>query len=77
MQCKIDPSKSLEDIPRKQKQSPPRPLSFYANRYVVRDEATAYAYLSGHYNKLTEVGNWFGVSYATVSRALKSVECKM
>jgi putative transposase len=76
MQCKIDPSKSLEDIPRKQKQSPPRPLSYYANRYAVRDEAMAYAYLSGH-DTLTVVGNWFGVSNATVSRAVKAVECKM
>ena len=43
---------------------------------TVRDEAMAYAYLSGHYT-LAEVGNWFGVSYATVSRAVKAVECKM
>lgn len=36
----------------------------------------AYAYLSGHYT-LVEVGPWFGVSYATVSRAVKAIESKM
>jgi hypothetical protein len=35
-----------------------------------------YAYLIGHYT-LVEVGNWFGVSYATVSRAVKAIECKL
>jgi predicted DNA-binding protein YlxM (UPF0122 family) len=34
------------------------------------------AYLSGHYT-LTEVGNAFAVSYATVSRAVKAYECQM
>jgi len=76
MQSKIDPSQSLLDIPRKQKQSPPRPLSYYEKSYAVRDEAMVYAYSSGHYT-LVEVGDWFGVSYATVSRAVKAVECKM
>jgi DNA-binding MarR family transcriptional regulator len=36
----------------------------------------AFAYLSGHYT-LTEIGNWLGVSYAAVSRAVKAIECKM
>lgn len=76
MQCKINPKQSLEDIPRKQKQSPPKPLSYYENRYERRREAMAYAYLSRHYT-LAEVGKWFGVSYATVSRAVKEIECKM
>ena len=35
----------------------------------------AYAHLSGHYT-LAEVGNWFGVSYATMSRAVKAVKSK-
>jgi len=76
MQCKINLKQSLADIPRKQKQSPPNPLSYYENRYERRTEAMAYAYLSGHYT-LAEVGKWFGVSYATVSRAVKEIECKM
>lgn len=56
MQCKIDPKQSLADIPRKQKQSPKKPLSYYAKQYKHRTAAMAYAYLSGHYT-LAEVGN--------------------
>lgn len=76
MQCKLSPKQSLVDVPRKQKQSPPKALSYYEKRYKQRDEAMAHAYLSGHYT-LAEVGSWFGVSYATVSRAVKAIECKM
>ena len=35
-----------------------------------RNENMALAYLSGHY-KLEQVGSHFGVSYATLSRAVK------
>ncbi len=73
MQCKLDPEQSLNDIPKKQKQSPPKLLSYFEKCYSIRDEAMAFAYLSGHYT-LSEVGEWFGVSYATVSRAVKSYE---
>lgn len=76
MQCKINPKQSLSDIPRQQKLSPAKPLSYFEQRYPQRNEAMAYAYLSGHYT-LAEVGKWFGVSYATVSRAVKAIECKM
>jgi hypothetical protein len=76
MQCKINPKQSLSDIPRKQKQSTAKHLSYYEQRYPRRNEAMAYAYLSSHYT-LAEVGKWFGVSYATVSRAVKAIECKM
>ncbi len=73
MQCKLDPEQSLRDIPRKQKQSPPRPLVEYQKNGVDRKTAMAKAYLSGHYT-LEEVGAHFGCSYATVSRAVKAYE---
>ncbi len=73
MQRKIDPRQSLKDIPKKHKRAPPKPLSKYAARYKDRDVAMAHAYLSGHYT-LTQVGDHFGVSYATVSRAVKQLE---
>lgn len=73
MQCKLDPEQSLEDIPSKQKQAPPKSLTYYQNRYDNRQEAIALAYLSGQYT-LSSVGDYFGVSYATVSRAVKSYE---
>ena len=73
MQCKIDPEQSLKDIPKKQKQAPVKPLAYFAERYKSRNESMAHAYLSGHYT-LTQVGEYFDVSYATVSRAVKQIE---
>jgi len=72
-QCKLDPDQSLRDIPRKQKLSPPKPVEYFARKFTDRSEAMARAYLSQHYT-LEEVGKAFGVSYATVSRALKRYE---
>lgn len=73
MQCKLNPEQSLQDIPRKQKKSPPKPLSYYEKQCENRREAMFRAYSSGHYT-LSEVGEWFGVSYATVSRVVKGYE---
>ena len=73
MQCKLDPDQSLEDIPKKQKQAPPRPISDYKRLYGNSKEAMAKAYLSGHFT-LQEIGQEFGVSYATVSMAVKQHE---
>lgn len=73
MQCKLDPEQSLKDIPKKQKQAPVKPLSYFAKKYQTRDECLAQAYLSGHYT-LAQVGEYFGISYATVSRAVKQAE---
>ena len=73
MQCKLDPEQSLKDIPRIQKQAPIKPLSYFEERFSVRDEAMYRAYISGSYT-LSEVGKWFGVSYATVSRVVKLYE---
>lgn len=76
MQCKIDPNQSLNDIPKPQKNSPVKPLILYKEKYQNRNRAMAEAYRSGHYT-LTEVGDEFGVSYATVSRAVKEHERQM
>lgn len=73
MQCKLDPEQSLKDIPRKQKQPPAKPLAYFADRYKTRNESMTQAYWSGHYT-LAKVGEHFGVSYATVSRAVKQAE---
>ncbi len=73
MLCRLNPDQSLEDVPKPQKLSPPKPLAHYQSEYSQRNEAMAQAYLSGHYT-LAEVGQHFGVSYATVSRAVKSLE---
>jgi len=73
MQCKLNPEQSLKDIPKKQKQAPVKPLSYFEERNKSRDECMAQAYLSEHYS-LEQVGEHFGVSYATVSRAVKRAE---
>lgn len=73
MQCKVDPEQSLDGIPLPQKMSPPKELVYYSEKYSVRSEAIAAAYRSGHYS-LQQVGRHFGVSSATVSRAVKAYE---
>ncbi len=73
MQSKLNPEQSLKDIPKKQKLSPAKPIFWFAERYKGRDESMSQAYLSGHYT-LEQVGEHFGVSYATVSREVKYVE---
>lgn len=73
MQSKLNPDQSLKDIPNKQKMAPVKPLSHFAKQYKDRDESLAQAYRSGHYT-LAQVGEHFGVSYATVSRAVKQAE---
>ena len=73
MQCKSDPEQSLKDIPKKSR-PPVKPLTYFAERYKNRDESMAQAYWSGHYT-LAQVGEHFGVTYATVSRAAESFAC--
>lgn len=73
MQYLLDPDQSLKDIPRIQKQSPHRALAYYQEKYSDRKRAMAEAYRSGHYT-LQQVGDHFGVSYATVSRSVKAFE---
>jgi putative transposase len=73
MQCKLDPEQSLKDIPKKQKQALIKPLDYFVNLENTRNENMALAYLSGRYT-LEQVGSHFGVSYATVSRAVKQKE---
>ena len=73
IQCKLDPQQSLDDIPRIQKLSPPKPIEYFKQKYSDPKRAMAMAYLSKHYT-LEAVGTAFGVSYATVSRAVKSHE---
>ena len=73
MQSKMDPDQSLEDIPRPQKQSPPKPLSYYQDKYSERNRAMAEACRSGHYTPAVN-GETFWGGYATVSRAVKAFE---
>ena len=49
------------------------PLTEYQQRYSQRQEAMARAYLSGAYT-MAEIGEYFGVHYMTVSRAVRQFE---
>lgn len=69
----IQPNQSLRDIPRLQKSQPSQPLGDYKKRFSDCKRAMAMGYLSGHYT-LEQVGAYFGVSHATVSRAVKQYE---
>ena len=73
MQEKINPEQSLDDIPKPQKRASAKALEWFDQVDTNRKRAMAKAYLSGHYT-LKEVGQYFGVSYATVSRAVKDME---
>ena len=68
-------SYELHEIPRKQRKTINLPLSEYRNRYPDRNEAMARAYLTGSYT-MAEIGNYFGVHYMTVSRAVHQHEIK-
>jgi transposase-like protein len=70
---KLSTEQSLSDIPKKQTRRPAKPLTYYQDHYSDRTKALAAAYLSGQYT-LTQVGRQFGVSYATVSRAVKACD---
>ncbi len=75
-QCRLQPDQPLRDVPRVQKQAPRRELDWYSTHYTDPKQAMVRAYLSGHYS-LEEVGNHFGVSRMTVSRAVKAhVKCE-
>ncbi len=69
MQCKIDPKQILDDIPKPQKQSPPKPLIFYKNKFKDNKQAMAEAYKTGHCT-LKAIGEYFSVGKSTVSRAI-------
>ena len=75
MQRKINPERSLKDIPKPQKNRPAKPISFYKEKYKNRNKAMAEAYRSGHYT-LAKVSDEFGVSYATVSKTMKNYKRK-
>jgi len=71
-QSKIRDDQPLTGVPKPQTLPPLKPLSYFVAHYP-RNEGMARAYLSGHYS-LATVGDAFGVSYATVGRAVKAWE---
>jgi REP-associated tyrosine transposase len=65
----LEDDRSLEEIPSAQKCPVAKPQSFYRELHPARNVAMAKAYLSGGYS-MREIGEFFGVHYMTVSRAV-------
>jgi hypothetical protein len=68
MQALIDSKQPLQEIPKRQRRAPAKPLADYASRYGQRDRALAAAYRSGAYS-MQAIAEHFGVGRTTVSRA--------
>ncbi len=63
------------EVPRVQREAPPRPLPAFAQGYADRREAMARAHLEGGYSQ-AEVARHFGVHYSTVSRAARRLQSR-
>ena len=66
-------SELLTEVPKTQRRGLAKSLSEYRGAYPIRDEAMASAYLSGDFT-MKEIGEFFGVHYMTVSRAVQKSE---
>ncbi len=76
MQSNLSPEQALDEIPRKQRRPPARPLSLYRAEFADGPRTgMALAYLTGDY-AMKAIADAFGVHYTTVSRAVKAYESK-
>ena len=71
--AQIKPSPRLREVSKSQRRSLALSLIEYRAQYAQRDEAMAQAYLSGAYT-MAQIGEFFGVHYMTVSRAVRRFE---
>jgi len=70
------PSDELREVSKAHRRSVAKPLAHYRSTYVDRDQAMAEAYASGAYT-MKAIGDFFGVHYMTVSRAVKKHHVRM
>jgi hypothetical protein len=73
MQKKIASGTDLSEVPRAHRRVVSKPLAFYAQQHADPKAAMAAAYLSGDY-PMKAIAGFFGVHYATVSRAVREHE---
>jgi putative transposase len=73
MQARIDPTRPLRQVPRRQRRAMAKPLADYAKRWADRDRAMAEAYRTGA-DSMQGIAEHFGVIRMTVSRAVKRRE---
>lgn len=65
----------LRELSKAHRRSLASPLAEYARKHPDRNEAMAHAYESGAYT-MAQIGEYFGVHYMTVSRAVRAFEAK-
>jgi len=63
----------LREVPRAQRRELAKPLAAFAAAFPERREAMARAFGTGVYS-MQEIADFFGVHYATVSRAVRWLE---
>jgi len=73
MNALIDGGKDLSEIPSSQRRCIAASLEEYEEKNNSRNEAIAAAYASGGYT-LKEIGDYFGLHYATVSRLVPNAK---
>ena len=64
---------AIAEIPRAQRRPLAKPLTYYQNKHRDPKTAMTAAYATGDYT-MQVIADFFGVHYATVSRAVKQVE---
>ena len=73
MNALVDGDKDLSEIPSSQRRGIVKKIEEYEHEANSRNDAIALAYRSGGYT-LKELGEHFGLHYATVSRLLKNTK---
>ena len=75
MQNQVEMDRELSEIPLSQRRPIPKPISYYAQKYKIRNDAIVFAYASGGYS-LKELGDYFKLHYSTVSGIIKNHKSK-
>lgn len=73
LKAKIDLGKDLSEIPKSQKRSKPRALSYYESKSDSRNAAIISSYSSGGYS-MKSIAEYYGLHYSWVSRLISKYE---
>jgi len=71
----IDGDKELSEVPSSQRRSKPLSLEEYELMSNARDDAIVNAYANGEYTQ-KDIGDYFGLHYARISRIIKKAKGK-
>lgn len=73
MQRKVQADRRLSEVPKTQRRTVARPLSWYFQTHRDRDSAVFEAFRSGAYS-MREIGDHLGLHYSTISRIIRRNE---